>query len=157
MFKPVFYFFTALALSICSSIHAAETVDIKYTSYRPTLREFISGDFKKQPSTLTAKLTLPSGKGPFPVLVWVHGTGGQSFYEDNGWMTRLKKISLERGVAVYVVDSYTERGISMEDAMSGKVILNMAARLTDTFTASNALAKDSRIDRNKMFVTGHCR
>ena len=69
-------------------------------------------------------------------------------------MARLMKISLDRGVAVYVIDSYTERGIRQADIDSGRVSLNMSARLLDAFSATKALSGNRKVDMSKIYVTG---
>jgi dienelactone hydrolase len=149
------YFIVYNFIGVFHSAHAVEIIDVKYVSYQPSLREFISGDFRKKPVNLTAKLFLPNGDGPYPVLFWVHGNGGQNINELSGWMNLLRKVAFDRGMAVYVIDSYTERGINGSQAESGAVTLNMAARLADTFTAASELVKDKRIDSKRIFIIGH--
>lgn len=145
----------AVFLTLTALADAVELIDVKYTSFQPSLRELVTKDYKKKPVNLTAKLRLPDGAGPFPAIVWVHGLGGQEPYEKWGWMARLNRFASERGIAVLVIDSYTERGISPKDTVSGKVTLNMAARLMDTYAATSALTKDKRINSDKVFVMGH--
>lgn len=54
-----------------------------------------------------ADLLLPEGKGPFPVVIQLHGCGGKGDFQ-LGWA----KVAREAGWAVIVVDSYKHRDIS---------------------------------------------
>jgi len=52
-------------------------------------------------------VTLPEGEGPFPVLVMLHGCGGQRPFLDD-----MAQVGVRAGAAVINVDSYAHRRIS---------------------------------------------
>jgi dienelactone hydrolase len=54
-----------------------------------------------------ADLLLPEGKGPFPVVIQLHGCGGKGDFQ-LGWA----EVARKAGWAVIVVDSYKHRNIS---------------------------------------------
>src|SRR5262245_26826165 len=54
-----------------------------------------------------ADLLMPEGKGPFPVVIQLHGCGGKGDFQF-GWA----EVAREAGWAVIVVDSYKHRNIS---------------------------------------------
>jgi dienelactone hydrolase len=64
-------------------------------------------DARPPEKPLTGILTLPSGKGPFPAIVVLHGCDGVQEQEQT-WAARLNGW----GYAALIVDSYTPRGIS---------------------------------------------
>ena len=151
-----FMLLAALLLALASdNSTAANLFEIKFTSYKPTLRELLASDFKKQPVELSAKLYLPEGDGPFPALIWVHGSGGPDVEHQSGWINVLAKLTTQRRVALFVIDSYGGRHISGADVAQGRAGISMSVRIMDTFMAANALAKNARINPAKLYVSGH--
>src|SRR6266508_2911331 len=69
-------------------------------------RDFWEGVKTGQPVTISGELLLPKGEGRVPVVVLSHGGGGVGRAEDT-WARELRS----EAVAVFVVDSFTGRGI----------------------------------------------
>src|SRR3989442_12394815 len=68
--------------------------------------DFWDGVKTGQRVTISGELLLPKGEGRVPVVVLSHGGGGVGRAEDT-WARELRS----QGIAVFVVDSFTGRGI----------------------------------------------
>ncbi len=58
-------------------------------------------------------LTRPEGPGPFPVVIMLHGCGGQRPFQND-----MARVAVEAGAAVVQVDSYGPRRVSRIAAMA---------------------------------------
>jgi dienelactone hydrolase len=58
-----------------------------------------------------AEILLPAGKGPFPVVVQMHGCGGVQPMQ-----RRYAEAALEAGVAVVILDSLKPRYLGRREA-----------------------------------------
>ncbi len=94
---------SVIALSSCS------TTNQSVPFVKPDV-QFVSGDGKTQ---LRALFRKPTGSGPFPAIVLLHGCGGlgrrgKLSSRHRAWMTHL----VNAGYATLMIDSATPRGVS---------------------------------------------
>lgn len=111
-----------------------------------------SGEWK-----LPATLSIPKGKGPFPVVVLVHGSGAHDRDESIGPNKPLKDIAqglASQGVAVL---RYVKRTKLYGQLMStNHVLITVKEEVTDdALLAVKLLRSTKRINPKKVFVLGH--
>ena len=102
--------------------------------------------YGKEPQQF-GELRIPTGPGPFPVMVVIHGGCWQNEF-NYVYMTRLAGWLTEHGVATWTIE-YRRLG----DAGGG-----WPGTFLDVGTATDALremAVKSRLDLNRVYVTGH--
>ena len=105
---------------------------------------------------LPGVLTVPKGDGPFPAVVLIHGSGSSDKDETVGALKPFRDLAeglAEKGVAVYRFDkrSYVY-GMEM---MSDRQITLMDESVEDAVNAVQMLAKQEKIDPERIFVLGH--
>jgi len=149
------------ALSVCifvatvasSSADQARVEDLSFSSVTLADSDLLSGRDGK-PVSVTGKLRVPGTTNEkVPAVVLLHGSGGAGGPGStvDGWSTELNQL----GIATFAIDSFTGRGITstvMDQTLLGR--LNMVA---DAYRALNLLARDPRIDPNRIAVMGFSR
>jgi dienelactone hydrolase len=106
---------------------------------------------------LPGTLTLPKGKGPFPVAVLVHGSGPQDRDETVGANMPFRDLAwglATRGIAVYRYEKRT-RAHSLRSEKEVKSVTVDQEVLEDAGLAVGALAKEKDLDPKRIFVIGH--
>jgi dienelactone hydrolase len=100
--------------------------------------------------TLEGKLTKPSGVGPFPALVLLHGCGGISRQRDDVWAKRLA----DWGYAALQVDSFGPRRES--NICASRALLNdfVPLRVGDAYAAKSFLAGLPMVDPDRIAIMG---
>ncbi|MBP6749457.1 MAG: alpha/beta fold hydrolase [Xanthomonadaceae bacterium] len=116
-----------------------------------TEREVVVGEAA---TGLGATLALPNGKGPFPAVVLVHGSGPQNRDETVGPNHPFLEIArglAERGIATLRYDKRTKarpldyaNGIDVDSETTDDAVLAIAA-----------LRGEAKIDAKRVFVFGH--
>lgn len=109
------------------------------------------------PWTLPGILTLPTGNGPFPAVVLVHGSGPNDRDETAGANKPFKDLALglaSRGVAVLRYDkrTYAHRA---KMAQATDLLTVKEEVIDDVFTAVRLLKRHPAIDTKRIFVAGH--
>lgn len=109
-----------------------------------------SADFRLtpgEPVVLSGDLRLPSGPGPFPAVVLMHGCGGVGNAEQ-GWVAPL----LSAGYATFGVDSFGGRGL-VEVCTDARALTGFQ-RIPDAYGALRILATHPRIDARRIVLMG---
>jgi dienelactone hydrolase len=100
---------------------------------------------------IKGELTLPKGTAKVPAMVVAHGSGGVSDAREGRWADILADL----GIAAFVVDSFSPRGI--KDTASDQSVLSPAANVADALAALRLLATHPRIDARRIGVMGFSR
>jgi dienelactone hydrolase len=113
--------------------------------------QFLMGEKNGTPVTLTGVLRLPKpGTDRLPAVILVHGSGGITSYVTD-WEQDLNAL----GVATFIIDSFTPRGIDNTRYDQSK--LSRLAMVFDVYRALELLAKHPRIDPSRIAVMGFSR
>ncbi|RMC94979.1 cell wall-binding protein [Clostridium autoethanogenum] len=105
---------------------------------------------------LPGVLSIPKGKGPFPAVVLVHGSGANDMDETYGDTKVFKDISAglaSKGIAVLRYNKRSNEYPSLT-AIDTKLDLNKET-VNDAVDAVKLLKKTKEIDSSKVFVLGH--
>ena len=113
-----------------------------------TGEQFLTGNKYGKPVMLAGELRIPkAGTDKLPAVILVHGSGGLSIAADR-WARELNEI----GVAAFILDSFTGRGIV--STASDQSQLNSLAMMVDAYRALGLLAEHPRIDPARIAVMG---
>ena len=117
--------------------------------------KIIIGENTKYP--LKGLLTLPAGTTkPVPAVVFVHGSGASNMDEKVGKLTPFK--DLAEGLAKHGIASirYDKRSFTHGfKLIREKEVTVKIETIEDAILATEILKKDSRIDKNDIFIIGH--
>ena len=101
-------------------------------------------------------LTMPKGDGPFPAVILIQGSGASDKDEAVMGLRPFRDIAeglAEQGIAVYRFDKRTYvYGMAMAD---NRRITLMDESIDDAVNAVQLLAKQEKIDPERIFVLGH--
>ena len=115
----------------------------------------VVGEGTKYP--LKGILTLPENiSGPAPAVVFVHGSGSSNMDEKVGKLTPFK--DLAEGLAELGIASirYDKRSFAHPFKMlKEKIITVKEETIEDAILATELLKRDSRIDKDNIFIAGH--
>lgn len=115
-------------------------------------RDAIAGNLDADPVTHEGWLTLPEGDGPFPVVVWQHGSESPKDEEMVSFKTGLRSGLAAEGIGLLLADSYTARQIGYTAGDQSK--LSTASRIVDGLRALEALARHPRVDPARVGIAG---
>lgn len=130
--------------------HADEMVRFQAATVNPSpFREHLAQQRGEQlpPSlgpSLIGYLSRPSGDGPHPAIVVMHGCGGIRPSTKNDWPKRL----VSWGYVVLVVDSFTTRNIK------NTCRSYLADRVFDAYGAMDFLSKYTFVDKQRIALMG---
>ncbi len=102
-----------------------------------------------------ARLNLPAnGDGPFPGVLLIHGSGGESVLSPTSPYTPIAEYLSERGFAVL---QYNKRGIGENDTLDSNVWGNLTINdlKQDAEKALDVLIQQPEVDANRITVLGH--
>jgi dienelactone hydrolase len=119
---------------------------IPFESATMSTGDFLTGK-KGTPVTVAGHLRLPTIKEKNPAVVLMHAANFRGNAHLNEWSGVLN----EAGIATFVVDSYSPRGITTF-ADLGR--LPSLVRMVDAFRALDVLSKHPLIDANRIAVMG---
>ncbi len=116
-----------------------------------TDQEFLTGQKEGKPVVIAGELRIPRpGTDRLPAVVLVHGSGGVSGYVDD-WAHWLNAM----GVATFVFDSFTGRGIvntNYDQAQLGRL-----AMIVDAYRALAVISTHPRINPERIALMGFSR
>jgi len=122
-----------------------------FQSMTLTDQQFLTGCNEAKTVTIAGALRLPHPENDrLPVVVLLHGSGGvSSFVLD--WEKDLNVM----GVATFVLDSFTPRGIV--NTLNDQSQLGQLTMIVDAYRALNILAKHPNIDSTRIALMGFSR
>ena len=124
---------------------------LTFPSMTLTDQEFLTGRKDGKPVTIAGELRLPRpGTERFPAVILVHGSGGIS-----GCVTDWEQEFNAMGVATFVIDSWSGRGIT--SVVFDQSLLGRLTQLFDTYRALEVLERHSRVDPSRIAVMGFSR
>lgn len=113
--------------------------------------EFLGGREDGKPAMVAGELRLPrAGTERLPLVILLHGSGGSS-----GAVVDWEQVFLEMGVATFVIDSFTGRGIT--GTVNDQSQLGRLAQTIDAYRALALLSRHPRIDPNRVMLVGFSR
>ena len=132
------------AQAIRIEVHPLSTVTL-------TDQQFLTGAIDGRENIIAGELRLP---GPptnrLPAVVLLHGSGGIGHGVER-WSQELNSI----GVATFILDSFTGRGI--RDTVADQSQLGRLAMVKDAYLALKLLANHPRIDPSRIVLMGFSR
>lgn len=161
--------FVRVLLAMTAAAHAEPRITladgmtgkIEFRTYTPAsqnpllTRAYLSGP----PSVVSGTLSLPKPggarerDGTVPAVVLAHGSGGISDERELAWAKRFASW----GVAAFVVDSYTGRGLKPPVYADSPGYTHFVAHLLDAYLALQLLGTHPRIDGSRVAVMGFSR
>jgi len=123
-------------------VHSFQSADTAVT-------DFLAGK-KGTPITLAGHLRAPKASGKQPTVVLLHGAEGIGGY--NGPVGEWSRVLNEAGYAVFIVDSWSGRGL--QNIVTNPARVNPMSRIYDLVGALDVLAKDPLVDPSKIAVMG---
>ena len=133
----------------CAQVARMEVVP--FQSVTLTDEEFLAGREDGKPVTVAGELRLPrAGTDRLPLVILLHGSGGIS-----GYIVEWEQELLAMGIATFVVDSFTSRGIA--NTTNDQAQLGRLAQTEDAYRALAVLARHPRIDPARVILMGFSR
>jgi dienelactone hydrolase len=134
----------ALLLLIGPSLAAAETLRFKSTAGESKWTATISGDLRD-----------PGGKGPFPVVIFLHPCGGLGPSVVQQGINAHASALRAAGFATFVIDSFSARRLNGGKACGRDLAFtSIKFMLDDAFNARAMLAQRAGSGGAKMFLVG---
>jgi dienelactone hydrolase len=142
------------ALAGVASAEPAQVVRteiIPIPSVTMTDQEFLTGREDGQTATVAGELRLPkAGTDPLPLVILLHGSGGIG-----SSVTDWEQDLLSMGVATFVLDSFSGRGII--NTNNDQSQLPRLAQAEDAYRALAILSRHPRIDPARIMLMGFSR
>jgi dienelactone hydrolase len=113
-------------------------------------------DFNGEAVELDALMFRPTGKGPFPALVLMHGCGGM--YTRSGNITRSyihwAELLAENGYVALLMDSFNPRGYPRICELQDRPIRESRERLQDAYAALRWFEKQAYVAKGRVGLLG---
>ncbi|WP_233859771.1 dienelactone hydrolase family protein [Paraburkholderia sp. HD33-4] len=144
-------FFVLGCLSCAGLAQVARMEVIPVPTVTMTDQEFLTGVEGGRPVAIAGELRLPkAGTDRLPLVILLHGSGGIT-----SSMTDWEQDLLEMGVATFVLDSFSARGIT--STINDQAQLPRLTQTEDAFRALAILSKHPRIDPTRIMLMGFSR
>jgi dienelactone hydrolase len=151
-------FLTEFALLFAlAGVASAEPAQVVRTEIIPipsvtmTDQEFLTGREDGQTATVAGELRLPkAGTDPLPLVILLHGSGGIG-----SSLTDWEQDLLSMGVATFVLDSFSGRGII--NTNNDQSQLPRLSQAEDAYRALAILSRHPRIDPARIMLMGFSR
>jgi dienelactone hydrolase len=143
-------FWGCASAPIKETLVEADTGQIVFKSITIDDAVFYRGGTQGTEAKASGQLTFPDGKDKVPAVILVHGSNGVGPSE-RGWAKELNKL----GLATFVVDSFSLRGIS--STFTGTQSLGTGSSIVDGYRALELLQTHPRIDSSRIFLMGFSR
>src|SRR5438034_10038829 len=135
---------TSMAQVARTELHAIPTLTLAD-------QQFLTGGKNAAPVTIAGVLRIPrAGTDRLPAVILLHGSGGIGGNVDR-WSQELTGV----GLATFVTDSFTARGIQSTSA--NQALLGRLNMIVDSYRALGVLAAHPRIDPAKIVLMGFSR
>jgi len=146
----LFLAFGAGASGLCYG-QVARMEILTFQSMTLTDQEFLSGRKDGKAVTIAGELRLPrAGMDRLPAVVLLHGSGGIS-----GGVTDWEQEFNAIGIATFVVDSFTGRGLT--SVVTDQSQLGRMTQVFDSYRALEVLEKHPRVDPGRIVLMGFSR
>jgi dienelactone hydrolase len=141
----VIRFITGLFLASAGGTAVAQSVQlIPFETMTVTAQQFLTGGKDGTPATIVGELRLPkSGHEKFAAVILIEAAGGIGPVLGK-WVETINEV----GVASFVLDSYTGRGITDTSK------LDSLAQMIDAYRALGVLAAHPNIDPKRIAIFG---
>jgi dienelactone hydrolase len=154
-FRLAIFYIASLSFTALSSSMSGAQVARTELHAIPTLtlsdHQFLIGDKNGTAVMIAGVLRLPRlGTDRLPAVILVHGSGGIGGNVDR-WSQELNGI----GLATFVTDSFTARGIQSTSA--NQALLGRLNMILDSYRALALLAAHPRVDPTKIVLMGFSR
>jgi dienelactone hydrolase len=133
---------------------------IEFRTHTPaSQRPLITRSYLNEPTTvISGVLSLPTNptfqhEAKSPAVILAHGTGGVSDEREYAWAKRLNSW----GIAAFIVDSFTGRGIKPPIYADNPRFTHFAAHLVDAYLALQLISTHPKIDGTRVAVMGFSR
>ncbi len=137
----------AVAIAASPTLAAADTERLSFPSVGSIVKAPDGRyEVREDSVTLSGRLRLPEGPGPFPAVILAHGCAGFG-YGDLTWLPLLR----EWGYATLTVESFVSRGVSGVCATGSLVPLQS---VPDVYGALRRLATHPKIDAARIVLMG---
>lgn len=148
-------FLAVVALGICAAMpqwsSAQQIIEFNSMDRKQGFPALLNGRAQFT-DKINGTFTRPAGAtGLVPVMVILHGSGGVSDIGTGEW----SRFFLSMGIATFVVDSFTPRGISSTAA--DQLQLSYPASTADALMALKAVADQPGVDAKRIGVIGFSR
>jgi len=144
---PSFIFFGCASVPVKETLGEADSGQTVFKSINIENKVFFSGGKKGSEQKISGQLKFPPGKGKFPAVILIHGSGGVG---DNhkDWAKVLNKM----GIATFILDSFSSRGIS--EIYTGVQSIGYGSRIIDIYRAVELLRTHPSIDGSRISLMG---
>ncbi len=136
--KKILYIVLAAVLMICSAVSAQDA------GYEETVVSIDGGEYE-----IPATVCMPTGDGPFPAVVMLHGTGSTRDEAGNGYLYAAPVLAEKYGIATIRID-FPGNGESKADYMQ----YTFASAVSDAVAAANYMAGLEKINPEAIGVMG---
>ena len=142
-----FLFFGCATAPVKESLREGDSGLIVFKSITIDDKLFFGGKDGGSSTKISGWLKFPDKTGILPAVIFTHGAGGVRESE-RGWAKELNRM----GYAVFMLDSFTYRGIS--GTGTGKQSLGTGSSMIDVFRALELLRTHPRIDPSRIALMG---